>query len=85
MRDALSLGIAVKAWSAARRRVPSTKERSLFGKLISVDDETDDGYSWTVSEMVDEEVFVERDSDGEEHCGRLLFIDARIDGSDATD
>jgi len=76
IRCELPLYIVRKSWSEALRCVPFMMKESFFSISILDDDDAErDGYSWTVSETVEEEVLVERESERDEHRGCLLVID----------
>ncbi len=89
IRCKLPLCIARKTWSEAFLCVPFTTKESFFDITIFDDDDDDDtetdGYSWTVSETVDEEVFVERESERDEHRCCLFVTDFCAEDDDDDD
>lgn len=77
IRCGLPLHIARKIWSEAFWCVPF-KTKDVFFNTSIFDDDDDAGrdeYSWTVSDIIDEEVFVERESEPDEHRGFLFVVD----------
>lgn len=72
------LNIARKIWSEVFCWISLIINESFFDKSI-VDDTAAVGYSWTVSEMVDEEVFVERESERDEHRGCFGWTDLDVE------
>ena len=79
------LYIVRNIWSVDFLFGPFKTRESFFGVATFVDNDVTekDGYSWTVSETVDEEVFVERESERDEHCGCLWVIVFCIEDEDA--
>jgi len=76
IRCELPLYIARKIWSEAFWCVPFNRRESFFDTATFDDEDAEtDEYSWTVSETVDEDVFVDRESERDEHRACLFVID----------
>ena len=80
IRCELPLNIVRKRWSDAFCCIELIIKESFFGKSMFDDVVTETvGYSWTVSEIVDDEVFVERESERDEHRWCLLMTDFGVE------
>jgi hypothetical protein len=83
IRWELPLCIARKICSEAFGCVPFKIKESFFGtSRVDDDDAETDGYSWIVSETVDEEVLVERESERDEHRRCLFVTDFWVEDND---